>query len=122
MSEHQEQCIIFKWAELNRKAHPTLKLMYGTLNGVFVGLKYARKLKRAGLIAGVPDIVLPVARGGFHGLYIELKVDKNKPSETQKEFIKMLIAEGYEAVVVWGSKDAINKIKSYLSQKKTRVI
>mgnify|MGYP004433785991 CR=1 FL=1 len=37
----------------------------------------AANLKRQGVKAGVPDLHLPVARGGYNGLYIELKVGSN---------------------------------------------
>ena len=42
-------------------------------------------LKKEGVKAGVPDIVLPVLRCTYHGLYIELKVGRNKTSLKQKE-------------------------------------
>jgi len=31
------------------------------------------RFKREGVLAGVSDIFVPVARGEFHGLYIEMK-------------------------------------------------
>lgn len=44
--------------------------------------KYAQKMKAAGNTSGWPDILIAEARGGFHGLFIELK------SETAKVFLK----------------------------------
>lgn len=44
--------------------------------------KYAAKMKAAGNTSGWPDIFIAEARGGFHGLFIELK------SETAKVFLK----------------------------------
>lgn len=44
--------------------------------------KYAQKMKAAGNTSGWPDIFIAEARGGFHGLFIELK------SETAKVFLK----------------------------------
>ena len=43
-------------------------------------------MKRQGVKAGVPDICLPVARNGYHGLYIELKAGKNKATKNQEKW------------------------------------
>ena len=50
--------------------------------------KTATILKRQGVKAGVPDLHLPVARGGYHGLYIELKVGDNTTTKKQKDWIR----------------------------------
>ena len=35
------------------------------------------KLKRMGMQKGFPDLVVPLPRGNYHGLYIEMKVGNN---------------------------------------------
>ena len=72
------------------------------------------RLKAEGMKAGVPDICLPCARGGYHGLYIELKAGKNKPTKKQKEWSADLNAEGYYACVCWGWEAAQKVIEMYL--------
>ncbi len=58
---------------------------------------------------------LPVARNGYHGLYIELKRQKGGTvSETQKSWITALAEQGYKAVVCRGADEAIGTIKEYL--------
>lgn len=43
-------------------------------------------LKRMGLRKGFPDLFFPYARGGYHGLFIELKATvKNRPTAAQVE-------------------------------------
>lgn len=42
-------------------------------------------LKRQGVKAGVPDICLPVARNGYHGLHIELKAGKTQQPRIRKD-------------------------------------
>lgn len=68
-----------------------------------------------GLKAGVPDVFLPVAAHGFHGLWIELKVDGNEPDADQWRWLKALANEGY---AVWLVRDyaetAIDIIEKYL--------
>jgi hypothetical protein len=62
----------------------------------------------------VPDLCLPVPRLGFHGMFIELKTGKNKPSPEQAEFLDTLAEQGYYAAVCWGAEEAIREIKEYL--------
>jgi len=77
----------------------------------------ARKLKEQGVKAGVPDVCLPVARGGYHGLYVELKrIKGGKVSSDQQDWIKALAAEGYMAVVCRGWNEAAEAILKYLRQ------
>lgn len=75
----------------------------------------AAKLKRQGVRAGVPDIFLPAARGGYHGLFIELKRQTGgKVSREQEEMIKALRAQGYRAEVCRGWDEARETIQRYL--------
>ena len=66
-----------------------------------------------------PDLCLPVARGGFHGLYIELKAGKNRPTEMQKTWIDALSAQGFAAFVCYGAAYARKVIEAYLREEKT---
>ena len=68
---------------------------------------------------GVPDICIPVARGGFHGLYIELKSLTGKPTQEQKQWLKTLTSEGYRATICYGAAQAIEEIKNYMKGTRT---
>ena len=74
----------------------------------------AANLKRQGVRAGVPDLCITVAKGKYHGLYIEMKVDDNKPSKEQKDWLSLLNKNGYLAVVCYGFNDAKQTIDKYL--------
>jgi len=50
----------------------------------------AQKLKKEGVKRGIPDIFLPCARGGSHGLFIEMKARDGKVSEEQAGVHKLL--------------------------------
>lgn len=63
----------------------------------------------------VPDICLPVARGGYHGLFIELKFGKNKTTAKQDEWLAKLNEKGYAVAVCYGCKKAQDKILKYLN-------
>lgn len=115
MNEAQEQRFLFQWANLAQQQYPELKLMHHIPNGGKRDAKTAINLKHEGVKAGVPDICLPVARGKFHGLYIELKVGKNKPTPKQLEWIYALEQEGYAVKVCYGWLEARETIENYLS-------
>jgi hypothetical protein len=68
----------------------------------------------AGLKAGVPDIFWPVARGGYHGMFIELKVGRNPLQQKQQQWIDRLEMEGFFCVVVRNDPEAvIAEMESY---------
>ena len=98
-AEHQEK--IFNWA----KYVPELKWMFAVPN------------KKQGVKAGVSDIFLPLPRGGYHGLFIELKVGKNRPTMNQLDFLADMEKEGYQCAICYGSDEAIKKINEYIRQK-----
>ena len=113
--EDAEQRVIFQWAAMETAARPELGLLYAIPNGGKRAIKTAVALKKQGVKRGVPDMCLPVARNGYHGLYIELKRQKGGTvSETQKEWIAALAEQGYKAVVCRGADEAIGTIKEYL--------
>lgn len=118
MSEHQEQAALFRWAEMSNI--PELELMYAIPNGGQRNKVVAAKLKREGVKKGVPDVCLPVARGGFHGLYIELKKPKDaksgegKATKEQLDWQIRLNAEGHLTVICVGWENAKKTIETYL--------
>lgn len=114
MSEAQEQRALFQWAGLAEQRYPELRLLHHIPNGGKREARTAINLKREGVKAGVPDICLPVARGEYHGLYIELKAGKNKTSSRQEEWIKLLIEQGYYVKVCYGWLEARDVIEEYL--------
>jgi len=98
--EHELQKACITWATLNQGQRPALKWLHAIPNGGARHFKVAAKLKAEGVKPGVPDLFLPVARGGFHGLYIELKIGKNNPSLHQLDWLDHLAVEGYSVHVV----------------------
>lgn len=112
--EAAEQINLFRWAEYMSGKYPEIKLMYHVPNGGSRNKIEAANLKRQGVKAGVPDICLPVPRGKYHGLYIELKAGKNTTTEKQKEWLSALEAQNYFTVVCHGWQQAADVITRYL--------
>jgi len=113
--EDFEQIILFAWIDLNTGQHPDLALAFHVPNGGHRNPQTGAHLKRLGVRPGVPDILLPVARQGFHGLVIELKrTAGGRISEHQKRWLERFQNQNWRAVVCHGADEAIEIIKSYL--------
>lgn len=113
--EAMEQETLFSWAEHMQHIYPCLALLHHIPNGGYRNTAEAARLKRQGVKPGVPDICLPVARGAFHGLYIELKAEGGTASKKQKEWIEALRKEGYAAYICEGWIEAKTKIENYIN-------
>lgn len=112
--EAAEQEIVFKWAKLQEGVYPCLRWLHAIPNGGSRNKIEAANLKKQGVKSGVLDIHLPVARGMYHSLYIEMKSEKGKVSENQDIWIMGLREEGNKVEVCYSAESAINAIKQYL--------
>ena len=92
-------------------------LFFHCPNGGKRSCREAVKFKRMGVMAGIPDFVIPVARKDYHGLYLELKrkVGSNT-SDNQKWWINRLNAEGYRAIITFGFDEAVLAIENYFDE------
>ena len=113
--EHAEQAALFRWAEFARSRLPELALLHAIPNGGHRHKATAARLKAEGVKRGVPDVCLPVARNGAHGLYIELKTERGKPTPEQLGWIRALRRQGYAAEVCRGWESARSMIEHYLT-------
>lgn len=113
--EADEQKLLFQWAEYAVSTYPELGLLFHIPNGGSRNAREGHNLKLQGVRAGVPDICLPVPRGGYGALYIELKrVKRGHVSEEQRIWIDALSRAGNRAVVCKGFEEARKEIENYL--------
>ena len=113
-SEENEQTFLFRWAEFAASKYEELELMYHVPNEGKRSSITGARLRSAGLKSGVPDVCLPTAHGGYIGLYIEMKVRPNKPTENQKRWLRALRAAGHLTAVCYDWEEAKNLIEDYL--------
>lgn len=121
--EGQEQAVLM--TELRIRMPEVADLIYHVPNGGHRLKSVAAKLKQQGVVAGIPDLVLTMARGGFFGLYIEFKATPPNDaaiSASQHERIRKLNEQGYLAVVCRGHFDAMEQIRAYLRLAPTSVV
>lgn len=81
--------------------------------------KYGSLLKSMGVKRGVSDVFLAIPQNGKNGLWIELKVGKNKPTKSQIAFSERKKMRGYETSFCWGCEAAkvvlLDYLKDYIS-------
>lgn len=106
--------------------HPeAYRLIYHIPNGGHRHPVVAAKLTGQGVKPGVSDLNLPIARGGWFGLFIEFKASPPHDSdvtEAQTAFLLRVEQQGYYATVCRGVDDALRVIEDYLRQPRTQVV
>jgi len=114
--EDLEQELVIRWSIGQADTWPELALLYHPANGGKRSKREAAKFKRMGVKPGVPDLHLPIARGGFHGLYVEMKrMDGGRVSSEQKVWLAALHAAGHCVAVCEGHEQAIAVLRDYLA-------
>ena len=131
-SEAAHQMALFCWAALpkNVERWPELKWLHHIPNGGSRGdTERSRKIeggkmKAQGVKKGVADLCLPVRRGEWSGLYIEMKKPAEKPkregskggvSDDQAEFGAFVQSQGFGWCVCYSWEEAAHIIEQYLS-------
>jgi hypothetical protein len=116
-TEAQEQEAVIRWAAMSTGMYPELALLFHIPNGGSRNKVEAAHLKKLGVKAGVPDLFLPVARGAYHGLFIEMKREKGgRVSEDQQGWLLALGNYGYATAVCHGYEEARETIENYLKE------
>jgi hypothetical protein len=121
-TEASEQATVIAWARIYAPRYPELKLLYAVPNGAIMGgrnrFAVVAWMKNMGMINGVPDLVLPVKREPYGGLYLEMKRRSGgKLSPDQAWWIAQLRDQSYAVVVPKGATEAESAIKEYLGLK-----
>lgn len=121
--EHDQQVLFIQWTRQEDvlENYPELDMLYAIPNGGFRAWTTSKEMKAEGERKGVPDLHLPVARGNYHSLYIEMKAPKTDTSKQgtvsteQKWWIKRLLLEGNCIAVCYSADEAKNVCRHYLN-------
>jgi hypothetical protein len=111
--EQAEQIRIADWMRI---MHPDIPF-FAFANERKCSLQYGALLKRMGVKPGVSDLFFSRSNLTHHGLWLELKVGKNKPTPYQIQFLQERREEGYKAEWCIGADKAIELIKEFYSLK-----
>ena len=120
-NEHKLQKSCIDWFNLQ---YPKYKaLLWATPNAnILIGKIPNRErpivwkyMEDEGLKSGVPDLMLAMARGTFHGFFIEMKMFDGKTSPEQESYIRKLTIQGYKVKVIKSLEQFIFEINSYIA-------
>lgn len=110
--EHKLQCACVRWFAYQ---HPELKgTLFAVPNGGQRNAITAAKLKAEGVVAGVADLLLLIPNRHFHGLCIEMKTERGRQSDRQREWQALITQKGYQYQVVRNFEEFTNLIEDYL--------
>ena len=111
-----EQAKVIAWARANERNYPYLWMLHSSLNGLKRTPYASNKAKAQGMLAGVPDLFMPVAIGNSKGLYIEMKSKTGRIRDEQSKFLQAASNFGYSCFICYSAVEAIDKIKGYYNQ------
>ena len=117
-SEHDIQEALFQWTSIAASDYPALRWIFAIPNGTRTTPHVAAKMKAEGVLKGVSDIFLPVAAGGKHGMFIEMKTAAGRMSPEQRAFQVAMRDAGYHAITCRGWEEAAEEIIKYLEEQK----
>lgn len=110
-SHHQQA--YFEW--LLRKHKDVYEMTTANAAGGKRNKREAARLKLEGVKASYPDIMVFWPKEPYHGLFIELKAPKGRPTKLQIQKIKDLNEKGYCAGICYGWEEAAQVTIAYLS-------
>lgn len=112
--EHGLQSRSVRWFRLqfpNRRHN-----LFAVPNGGYRTKTTAALLKDEGQLSGVADLILLVRKGTCGALLLEAKVKGNYQSSNQKQWQKMIEADGYEYRIFHTIEEFIEIVTEYLSR------
>ena len=115
MTEHVEAVMFMRAVRGAEADWPELRWLFAVPNGGWRAKRTAAAMKAEGVKPGVPDYLLPVGRGGYVGLALELKTAKGRVSPEQCEWLAHLAAQGWQAVVARGWEQAWDVVRDYMA-------
>jgi len=96
--------------------YPELALLYHIPNGGYRHAWTAHQLRRQGVKPGIPDYHLPVARGRFFSLYIEMKREDGGLLEPEQSAVHALLrGQGNRVELCLGWEPAVAVPEEYLA-------
>lgn len=107
------QATVVEWAWLQAPSLIALATLFAVPNGARTAISVAGRLKREGMRAGIPDLVLPVPAGGYAGLLVEMKTATGATSADQRAWHKALEALGHKVVISRSIDHACQVLREY---------
>ncbi len=120
--EHQHQVALINWASRVRLPEASDIEPGATVADYLLAIpnggkrsspREGARLKAEGVKPGVSDLLLPLRRGGFAGLWIEMKAPGKKPTALQRDWLDRMGRAGYFATWRDDWQEAATVIRAY---------
>lgn len=112
VEEHLLQCACVQWFRLQYPDYANL--LFAVPNGGRRDKVTGGKLKAEGVTAGVSDMILMLPRQGFHAACIEMKTPRGRQSQQQRQWQRLVAAQGYRYIIVRTVQEFIDQVNGYL--------
>lgn len=93
-----KKCMEFTKKSLLKRNYP--QIAHHCPSGGNRSQREGANFKLLGVIPGVPDIFVPIRKGDYSGLYVELKDAKGKPSQFQIDYMKAVTEQGFLCLLI----------------------
>ena len=110
---HLESSLQIHCVRWFRYEHPDL-VLFSIPNGGKRSAITAKIMKSEGQMSGVADLFLMYPHNGYHGLWIEMKTDKGRQSDNQKNFQERAEFFGYKYTIAHSFEEFIKIVTDYL--------
>ena len=110
--EHRIQAACVNWFRLQYPTHASA--LFAVPNGGRRDKVSGAKLKAEGVLPGVSDLILLLPRGRHHGLLIEMKTERGKQSQAQRDWQRDMVHRGYKYLVIRSIDEFIDMVTDYL--------
>lgn len=112
MNETNEQKQLIQWT----RTDPRYQYLFHIPNESVGGTGWLVRNRQMGVKSGVPDLFYPIPLNGYHGMFIEMKTEKGRPSQEQQKWISALETFGYKCVVAHGWEEAKEALMEYVEE------
>lgn len=106
-TESDMQIHLFQWIDRVAVSHRWMTTIFHPANGGQRHISTAERLKREGVRAGVPDVIIPQAiidedrQLQYVGMALELKLTGNRLSQAQALMINQLVSQKWLVIIVY---------------------
>ena len=116
-----EELLVSQVANLMKLKYPDIPFRFDQIDQVGMVSGKRNKSLHGKYSAGYPDMFIPLMRGGYGGLFLELKATATVPNTAhtrrQAVYHQILRNNGYEVHFACGFKEAKKIIKEYMKAK-----